>query len=150
MGSKLHFAFLVCCLLLFAVAVLLACEDNPEECYSDEDCGEGYICEPTYYLSGSRSGGVCHKTETEDAGDTEVSDGTGGAQDAAIQDSSQSSPIAEASTEAAVVGDAASDAQEAAVSGDAASDAPEAGAEAAVEGGQPPQPPDGGNVDSAN
>jgi hypothetical protein len=147
MGSKLHFSFLVC-LLSFAIAALLACEDNPEECYSDEDCGEGYTCEPTYYTTGSRSGGVCRKIETETEADGGEIDASGGADDAAVQDSSQASSVVEASTEAAMGVDAAADGQTAVI-GDAASDAPETNAEAAVEGGQPPQPADGGNVDSA-
>jgi len=144
MGSKLHFSFLFC-VLSFAVATLFACEDNPEECYSDEDCGDGYLCEPTYYNSGSRSGGVCHEIEAEkDGGDDDASGETQKTEDAAIQDSAQSSSVDEASTDAATPVDAAEEDAllEAAVS--------EAAVDAAVEGGQSPQPVDGGNVDSAN
>ena len=144
MGSKLHFALFIC-LLSFAVAALLACEDNPEECFDQDDCEEGYVCEATYYNSGNRSGGICVKTETEEDGGE--SDETEGAPDAAVQDSSQPSTIVDANAEAATAIDAAGDAQEAAVPGDAAPDAPETGAEAAVEGGQPP-PAEGGIIDS--
>lgn len=130
MRSKLHFSFLVC-VLSFAIATLFACEDNPEECYSDEDCGEGYFCEPTYYNSGSRSGGVCHELETEkDGGDGDASEETEEeeteeADDAAIQDSSTSSSVDAASADTATPVDADDEdaPEEAAVSEDAAVDA---------------------------
>lgn len=140
MGSKLHFSLLVC-LLSFTMASVLACEDNPEECYGQEDCGKGYICEPTYYLSGSRSGGICVKTETDekDGGEKDASDKSEeveGANDAAVQDSSQTSSVVEASTEASVAAlDAAEDGQTADL-GDAASEASVTDANVAVEGGQ--------------
>ena len=46
-------------LFLLAGTGTLACEDNPDECYSNSDCPKGCKCIPTYYHSGNRSGGYC-------------------------------------------------------------------------------------------
>ena len=64
MESKRYRVFLVG-LLIAAAGALTSCEeDNPDECYSDDDCppasnSKATICVKTYYNSGIPSGGYC-------------------------------------------------------------------------------------------
>lgn len=69
MGSKICYLILAGFTMMSGLVGLQACEDNPDECYSDEDCEEGFWCDPTYYVDRkSRSGGVC--TPFPDSGES--------------------------------------------------------------------------------
>jgi hypothetical protein len=70
MKSKRHRVILAGLLLGGAVAWASCAEDNPDECYSDEDCPpasnlKATICIKTYYNSGIPSGGYCAECESD-------------------------------------------------------------------------------------
>ncbi|MBN1654099.1 MAG: hypothetical protein JXA30_10005 [Deltaproteobacteria bacterium] len=137
MRPKYHLSLLLC-LTFFGAVALFACEDNPEECYSDEDCEKGYKCKATYFNSGSRSGGVCIKTESDaeaDAGDDKDGETISKRDSSATTSSDESSEETLPSVDAAEFSTA-----DAASAVDAA--------EAAIEGGETAQPIDGGRGDS--
>jgi hypothetical protein len=142
MRSNLHLSILGC-LLSFGTVALLACEDNPDECFSNNDCDAGMTCVATYYNSKARSGGYCESVgiDASKEGDTQTAaDGTTAATDAGT-DTSVVAPM-DAATEDGQTTQPTTDA-----TADAVSPNPEGGTS---EGGQTTQPTTDASADTGS